>query len=224
MRVAPDIVLSAEEQKTLERLARSNTTSVRLARRANIILLAAAGLDNHSIAAQLNTGRVQVGRWRQRYAEGGLAAIEKDLPRGGRKKSVDHERIIELTTQTKPENATHWSTRRMAEVIGVSPTTVLRTWATKYRYQVLDGEVGHRCRELLREIAWSKEIMIYAGSINRDHVHILIGIPPNLSVSKAVQYLKGKSSHKLLSEYGKLRKRYWSQHLWAERLLGSDEK
>lgn len=128
MRVAPDIVLSAEEQKTLERLARSNTTSVRLARRANIILLAAAGLDNQSIAAKLNTGRVQVGRWRQRFAEGGLAAIEKDLPRGGRKKSVDHERIIELTTQTKPENATHWSTRRMAEVVGVSPTTVLRTW------------------------------------------------------------------------------------------------
>jgi len=128
MRVAPEIILSAEERRTLEKLARSNVTSVRLARRANIILLAAAGLDNQSIAAQLNTGRVQVGRWRQRYAEGGLAAIEKDLPRGGRKTSVDHERIIELTTQTTPENATHWSTRRMAEVAGVSPTTVLRTW------------------------------------------------------------------------------------------------
>ncbi len=56
---------------------------------------------------------------------------------------------------------------------------------------------------------------IYAGSINRDHVHMLISIPPQLSVSKAVQYLKGKSSHKLLSEYGYLRKRYWGQHLWA---------
>jgi Transposase and inactivated derivatives len=43
---------------------------------------------------------------------------------------------------------------------------------------------------------------IYAGSINRDHVHMLISIPPQLSVSRAVQYLKGKSSHKLLSEYG----------------------
>jgi len=41
---------------------------------------------------------------------------------------------------------------------------------------------------------------IYAGSINRDHVHMLISIPPQLSVSKAVQYLKGKCSHKLLSE------------------------
>ena len=56
---------------------------------------------------------------------------------------------------------------------------------------------------------------IYAGSINRDHVHMLIGIPPYLSVSRAVQYLKGKSSHKLLSEYQSLRKRYWGQHLWG---------
>ena len=64
MRVAPIITLNSEEQKTLEKLARSNTTSVRLAHRSKIVLLAAAGLDNHMIAAQLNTGRVQVGRWR----------------------------------------------------------------------------------------------------------------------------------------------------------------
>ncbi len=70
-------------------------------------------------------------------------------------------------------------------------------WTTKYRSEVLGGDVGHRCRALLREIARSKKMTIYAGSINRDHVHMLIGIPPNLSVSKAVQYLKGKSSHKL---------------------------
>ena len=87
-------------------------------------------------------------------------------------------------------------------------------WTTKYRYSVLGGDVGQRCRELLREIARSKELVIYAGSINRDHVHMLIGIPPYLSVSRAVQFLKGKSSHKLLSEYQHLR-RYWGQHLWA---------
>jgi putative transposase len=56
---------------------------------------------------------------------------------------------------------------------------------------------------------------IYAGSINRDHAHMLIGIPPQISVSRAVQYLKGKSSHKLLSEYAGLRKRYWGQPMWA---------
>jgi hypothetical protein len=56
---------------------------------------------------------------------------------------------------------------------------------------------------------------IYAGAINRDHVHLLIGIPPNISVSRAVQHLKGKSSYKLLSEFTSLKKRYWGQHLWG---------
>jgi REP element-mobilizing transposase RayT len=80
-------------------------------------------------------------------------------------------------------------------------------WTTKYRYAVLAGDVGQRCRELLREIARSQEMVIYAGSINRDPVHMLIGIPPHISVSRAVQYLKEKSSHKLLSEFAGLRKR-----------------
>ena len=88
-------------------------------------------------------------------------------------------------------------------------------WITKYRHAVLSGDVGERCRELLREIALSQEMIIYAGAINRDHVHMLIGIPPNLSVSKGVPFLKGKSSHKLLSEFASLRKRYWGQHLWG---------
>ena len=88
-------------------------------------------------------------------------------------------------------------------------------WVTKYRYPILVGDVALRVRELLREIARSLEMTIYAGAVNRDHVHMLIGIPPQVSVSKAVQYLKGKSSHKLLSEFSGLRKRYWGQHLWA---------
>ena len=79
-------------------------------------------------------------------------------------------------------------------------------WVTKYRYPVLVGDVGLRARELMS---------IHAGAINRDHVHLLLSIPPHLSVSRAVQYLKGKSSHKLLTEYQSLRKRYWGQHLAA---------
>jgi putative transposase len=86
-------------------------------------------------------------------------------------------------------------------------------WITKYRYPVLVGDVGLRSRELLREIARSLEMTIFAGTINRDHVHLLISIPPNVSVSRAVQFVKGKSSYKLLREYAALRKRYWGQHL-----------
>jgi len=84
----------------------------------------------------------------------------------------------------------------------------------RYRYQVLGGGIGRR-RELLREMAMSKETVLYAGSVNPDHVHILISMPPQLSVSRAVQYLKGNSSHRLLSEYKALRKRHRGQHLWA---------
>src|SRR5438552_6718787 len=64
-------------------------------------------------------------------------------------------------------------------------------WVTKYRHAVLGGDVGNRCRELLRETARAHEMVIDAGSINRDHVHMLVSIPPHLSVSRAVQYLKG---------------------------------
>ena len=61
----------------------------------------------------------------------------------------------------------------------------------------------------------ANEMTIYTGAINRDHVHMLISIPRHLSVSRTVQFLKGKSSHKLLSEYQLLRKRYRGQHLWV---------
>ena len=88
-------------------------------------------------------------------------------------------------------------------------------WTTKYRYRILGGSVGERCRELIREVCNRNKMQIYAGSMNRDHVHVLVSIPPSLSVSKAVQYMKGKSSHKLLSEFTHLRKRYWGQHLWG---------
>ena len=81
MRVAPTIVLNEEERKKLTQLAKSRTASVRLARRAQIVLLAARGKHNVTIAQELEIGRVQVGRWRERYATGGLAVIERDLPR-----------------------------------------------------------------------------------------------------------------------------------------------
>lgn len=78
------------------------------------MLLAAQGLRNQDIAAQLGVGRVHVSRWRKRYAQSRLAGIERDLPRGAPPVKVDVVRLVELTTQSKPEAATHWSTRIMA--------------------------------------------------------------------------------------------------------------
>jgi putative transposase len=88
-------------------------------------------------------------------------------------------------------------------------------FCTKYRYRILTGEVGQRARELIREICNANYVDIVSGSISPDHVHLLLSIPPNVSLSKLLQYLKGKSGRKLLMEFSHLRKRYWGQHLWA---------
>ena len=128
MRVAATIMLSNEERTELAKLARSKLSSVRLAQRARIVLLAADGMRNKDLARQLGLGRVQVSRWRERYARLRLAGIERDLPRGAPPAKVDVARLIELTTQSKPVAATHWSTRKMAVKLGVSAASVSRHW------------------------------------------------------------------------------------------------
>ena len=128
MRVAREIVLTDPERAQLTRLVRSKLTSVRLAVRARIVLLAAAGRQSKDIAAQLGIGRVQVARWRERYAQLRLSGIERDLPRGAPAAKVDVARLVQLTTQSKPEAATHWSTRTMAVEMGVSAASISRHW------------------------------------------------------------------------------------------------
>jgi len=128
LRVAPAIELTDEQEGELTRLARSKRTSVRLAQRAQIVLLAAQGLQNKDIAEQLGIGRVQVARWRERYLESGVQGIERDLPRGAPPVKVNVAKLVELTTQSTPEAATHWSTRKMAAVLEVAASTVMRHW------------------------------------------------------------------------------------------------
>ncbi len=88
-------------------------------------------------------------------------------------------------------------------------------FCTKYRFKVLQGAVAERTRELIREICSANYIKIESGSMSPEHVHLLLSIPPTMSVSKAVQYMKGKTSRKLQQEFSHLRKRYWGQHFWA---------
>ena len=128
LRFAPVVVLSEEQEAELTRLVRSKRTRVRLWQRARIVLLAAQGMMNKDIAEQLGVGRVQVSRWRERYVELGLPGIERDLPRGAPPVKVDVQQLVELTTQSKPPAATHWSTRKMAAELGVSASTVMRHW------------------------------------------------------------------------------------------------
>ncbi len=131
MRIAPTVNLSQTDQHQLETHARSRRCPVRLLERVRIILLAAQGLRNDQIGQKLHTTRQTVARWRNRYIQHGWAGIEKDAPRPGRKPKISAatiEAIVNKTTQEKPSNATHWSTRSMARTVGVSERTVRRIW------------------------------------------------------------------------------------------------
>jgi len=88
-------------------------------------------------------------------------------------------------------------------------------WITKYRKAVLRGEIGVRLRELVRQTCEAQEVYIEKGHIAVDHVHLLLSVPPNIAVSDLVQRLKGRSSRKMLEEFGELRRQFWGQHLWA---------
>ena len=88
-------------------------------------------------------------------------------------------------------------------------------WITKYRYKILSGKIGERVRQLVRRICNENKAEIISGVVSGDHVHILISIDPSISISKLMQYIKGKSSRKLQMEFPELKKRYWGQHLWA---------
>jgi transposase len=129
------IALSAEDRKRLEKNLKSRKTSVRLLDRSRIVLLAAQNIPNYKIASELDIDVNKVGRWRNRFAENGFIGIEKDLPRGanhGGKNSKKQEKlrskIIKMTTQEKPKDATHWSTRSLAKELKINHSFVNRVW------------------------------------------------------------------------------------------------
>ena len=88
-------------------------------------------------------------------------------------------------------------------------------WCPKYRKRVLTGEVATRLRDLVRQICLANEIEILAGAVSGDHVHVLLSCPPNMSPSKIMQLIKGRTSRKLLMEFAHLRRQFWGRHLWA---------
>jgi len=131
MRVARPVVLSAEQRDALESRARARSASARSVERARIVLLAASGMQDRQIAAKLRIMPEKAARWRNRFLDGGLAALEKDAPRPGRTPTITPAKIqdvIRKTTQERPSNATHWSTRTMAAATGLSEKSVRRIW------------------------------------------------------------------------------------------------
>jgi putative transposase len=131
-RSVPPIELTAEERDQLESYVRSRSMPSGLSRRFRIVLLAADGMGNKEIGEKTDLSRASVGKWRKRYLEKGLEGLHDEL-RPGRPRSVSDETVAELIHKTlkgHPKGATHWTTRSMAEEIGVSHMTVCRVWQT----------------------------------------------------------------------------------------------
>ncbi len=74
-------------------------------------------------------------------------------------------------------------------------------WVTKYRYQMLTGDLGLRLREMVRQSCEAFEIRILSGVVSKDPVHILVSAPPNMAPSKIMRRIKGRSSNKLFEEF-----------------------
>ena len=129
-RRAVEIVLDGGERETLERWARRPKSSQRLALRCRIVLGAAEGETNKSMAAALGCCEATVSKWRRRFAERRLDGLA-DEPRPGPPRTVSDEKVEEVlvkTLESAPGDATHWSTRSMAAETGLSQTMVSRIW------------------------------------------------------------------------------------------------
>ena len=124
------LTLTAEEMDTLERWLRRPTTAQALAQRARIVLACTTGKPDTEVAREARVSRLTVGRWRRRFIATRLAGL-LDEPRPGAPRTITDahvERVIRLTLETKPREATHWSTRAMAQKCGLSQTAVSRIW------------------------------------------------------------------------------------------------
>jgi putative transposase len=88
-------------------------------------------------------------------------------------------------------------------------------WITKYRKKILRGGVALRFRELTRQICLAEDVEIVRGHVGKDHVHLFVSMPTDMSASKFMQKIKGTTARKLLMEFGELKKVYWGTHIWG---------
>jgi transposase len=124
------LTLDPDEKQTLEQWARRPKSAQRLALRSRIVLACAEGLNNTQVAQRLGVTLPTVGKWRARFLEDRLEGLV-DEPRPGAPRTISDaqvEQVITRTLESKPEAATHWSTRGMAQASGLSQTAIVRIW------------------------------------------------------------------------------------------------
>ena len=130
-RRAVSVILSEVDRDRLESWTRRGKTAQSLARRARIVLACAEpGVTNSEVADELGASRLTVALWRKRFAERGLDGL-LDEPRPGAPRKITDEQIeraVVTTLEGEPPDATHWSTRSLAEVVGLSQSAVVRIW------------------------------------------------------------------------------------------------
>jgi len=125
-----ELVLTEEERSVLERLVRRHKSAQALALRARIVLACASGKTSTAVAKELRVNQATVGKWRRRFVERRLEGLF-DEPRPGAKRTVTDDKVeavIIKTLEEKPKDATHWSTRSMAEAMGMSQTSISKIW------------------------------------------------------------------------------------------------
>ena len=129
-RPVPPLALTDDERETLKQWVRRPKTAQALAQRARMVLECSEGKTNTAVAAELRVSKATVGKWRSRFLESRLDGLV-DEPRPGRPRTVtdaDVERVVTLTLETTPKDATHWSTRSMEARSGLSRSTISRIW------------------------------------------------------------------------------------------------
>jgi transposase len=122
--------VSEADHRVLRAVVRAPTSQQRAVMRARVVLRAADGVANERIAAELGVALMTVKLWRRRYTHAGLDGLT-DAPRPGHPPTytrADRDRLVALTMGPPPEGTTHWSVRRMAERVDMSPSTVHRIW------------------------------------------------------------------------------------------------
>ena len=129
-RKLPELAVTDEGRDTLERWARRRKSSQALAFRCRVVLICREGLTNTAVARKLETTNPTVGKWRQRFVENRLDGL-MDEPRSGAPRTITDEQVEDVvirTLETKPKDATHWSTRSMAAATGMTQNAIHRIW------------------------------------------------------------------------------------------------
>lgn len=122
--------LTTAQRSELEQLTRARKSAQAEAMRAKAVLLSADGLTDQQVAREIGLSNASVGKWRKRYAAEGMAGLT-DAPRSGAPRSIGDDQVAEvlrLTLESKPEQGTHWSTRKMADKVGISNERVSVIW------------------------------------------------------------------------------------------------